>query len=1337
MSVFRVIRRIGRYSLVICLGFLLLLSAFLWYITTDSFQQMARRRLVASLERATGGRVEIGSFHVVPLRFEIEVRDLTIHGRESAAERPLAHVNSMSAIVDLSAVLGVRMGFDRLTLVHPVVHIIYYPDGSSNQPAPKQSSGVAFDQMFAISVRRLEVRQGELFLDEERIPVEFVSNDVEARLDYSFLHRRYSGEIAFGRAETQLAGYRPFSWAARTQFSIGRDEIQLRSLTATSEGSRLQGGGTFSNFRHPSFTGMYDLVVDLQQLSAIRRQPHTAAGRLHMAGSATWSNQAYNTSGDFDLKGGAWSDHNFSTRDLAASGKFAVDPAKISVTQVQGHALRGTFNSELEITNWNAPEKPAHSAKPVSQRGVAMIKARDISLADLFASLGTRFGPLKSLRLAGSLTTTSEIRWKDSIRDAELSSSVSVAHPSHIALGQLPLTAATQFSYRIRSATLDINDLSANTPATQVRASGTLSEDSGLRLSVSSDNIGEWTPLISGVFPQGMPITVGGHASFNGLVAGRVDSPVLKGNLQLHNFETSVSRNGNQARVVHWDSLSTDVQLSANDLSLHSAIFRHGAATLHLDGSVGLYHWDTAPESPLRLNARVDGFDASDLETFLQQDLRTKGKVNARLNISGTLSRPEGQGSVAWSSGSVRGYEFDGLNASFSLANNRATFQNFEIGRGRWQISGKGWYDLSTRAFNGDISGKDFDISEVAPLEHARVKIAGTMNFSAKASGTLDEPEVNAQFRLQNVAFNDEPAGGYLLNAVTRGPDLHLTGHSEFGQSELVIEGNVRLRELWPAHIDLHFNHLDIDSFLASYLHGHITGHSAVAGDLVLEGPLRDPQRLTLTGNLSDVYAGVEKLQIRNDGPVRFTVDQQTLRINNLHLTGENTDFSLTGTMRLNGEQQLNLHGQGKVGLQLVQTYDLDLTGSGSISGQVTVTGNLSSPVVRGSLQVENGAIADFNLPSALSELNGTLTFSQNQVTIEKLTGRTGGGTVSFTGHAQLNGREVNFDLKADADSVRLRYPPGVSSTATASLHWSGSSSGSLLSGNITVNKLGVTPGFDFGAYLARSTQAANLPQTDPVLNNIRLDLHVVTAPDLQMQTSVLRLRGDADLRVRGNAAKPVLLGRADVFEGEAYFNGTKYRLERGGITFGTPSASNAAATVPVVDFEATTHIRDYDITLSITGPADRPKLNYRSEPPLPTNDIIGLLAFGQTTEESAAMQQSTQSAFSQQASSAMLTAALNATLSNRAQRLFGNSRIKIDPQGLATETSPTQAGPAVTIEQQVKDNLTITYTTDVAQTSQQIIRAEYYVSRNVSVVAIRDQNGIVSFDVKIRRRKR
>ncbi len=139
-----------------------------------------------------------------------------------------------------------------------------------------------------------------------------------------------------------------------------------------------------------------------------------------------------------------------------------------------------------------------------------------------------------------------------------------------------------------------------------------------------------------------------------------------------------------------------------------------------------------------------------------------------------------------------------------------------------------------------------------------------------------------------------------------------------------------------------------------------------------------------------------------------------------------------------------------------------------------------------------------------------------------------------------------------------------------------------------------MTPGFDFGAYLQRTAQSAAISQTNPVLNRIRLDVHIVTMSELQMQTAVIRLSGDADLRLRGTAAKSVLLGRADVLEGQAYFNGTKYRLERGDVTF-----TNPVTTVPVVDLQASTRVRDYDITLNLNGPSDKLNLTYRSEPPL------------------------------------------------------------------------------------------------------------------------------------------
>jgi len=293
-----------------------------------------------------------------------------------------------------------------------------------------------------------------------------------------------------------------------------------------------------------------------------------------------------------------------------------------------------------------------------------------------------------------------------------------------------------------------------------------------------------------------------------------------------------------------------------------------------------------------------------------------------------------------------------------------------------------------------------------------------------------------------------------------------------------------------------------------------------------------------------------------------------------------------------------------------------------------------------------------------------------------------------------------------------------------------GNTSAASLTGDVLVTKLTITPGFDFGSYLERSKQSSAIPGSNSLLNNVRMDIHIVTTPDLQMQTALAKLSGDADLRLRGSAARPFLLGRVDILEGEVSFNGSKYRLDRGDVTF-----TNPVRIEPVLDLQATTRVSDYDITLGLNGTMDKLSINYRSEPPLPSADIIALLAMGRTREESASLQGS--SGFSQEASNLILSEALNSLVSNRAQRLFGVSRIKVDPNGPGTETSIVTSAPQVTIEQQVASNLILTYSTNVSQTSQQIIQVEYALTHNVSIVALRDYNGVVSFDVKVRKRKK
>jgi translocation and assembly module TamB len=300
-------------------------------------------------------------------------------------------------------------------------------------------------------------------------------------------------------------------------------------------------------------------------------------------------------------------------------------------------------------------------------------------------------------------------------------------------------------------------------------------------------------------------------------------------------------------------------------------------------------------------------------------------------------------------------------------------------------------------------------------------------------------------------------------------------------------------------------------------------------------------------------------------------------------------------------------------------------------------------------------------------------------------------------------------------------------------VHWQGTPAGSTVSGEIFVTKLAVTPGFDFSSYLERSRQIGSIAPPNSPLNKIKLDLHVQTAPELQMKTAVARLSGDADLRLRGSLARPSVLGRADILEGEATFNGMKFSLERGDITFANPVAIE-----PQVNLQASTHVRNYDLNITVTGTPERLAVNYRSEPPLPKSDIIALLALGRTSEQSEELQQqSGQTLFTEEASTMILNEAINSTVSSRIQKLFGASRLKIDPQGLTTETNPTARGPQVTLEQQFANNVSLTYSTNVSQSTQQIIQGQYFFTRSVSVVGTRDQNGVVSFDLRIRRQKK
>ena len=104
---------------------------------------------------------------------------------------------------------------------------------------------------------------------------------------------------------------------------------------------------------------------------------------------------------------------------------------------------------------------------------------------------------------------------------------------------------------------------------------------------------------------------------------------------------------------------------------------------------------------------------------------------------------------------------------------------------------------------------------------------------------------------------------------------------------------------------------------------------------------------------------------------------------------------------------------------------------------------------------------------------------------------------------------------------------------------------------------------------------------------------------------------------------------------------------------------------------------------------------------------------------------------------SALLSEAISSQLGGRVERLFGITRFRVDPglAGVGTSGSGQNAAARVTVEQQVSPNLNVTYVSNVSSTQQQVIQVEYNVTRTISVVALRDQNGTFGVDVKFKKR--
>ncbi len=945
-------------------------------------------------------------------------------------------------------------------------------------------------------------------------------------------------------------------------------------------------------------------------------------------------------------------------------------------------------------------------------------------------------------------------------------------------VSNVPVSGRVQAHYDGKTQVVNLQQIHLQTPGTTLAANGVLGVNNGdpltnLSLDLQARDLSEFdqTLRLLGVSANGkkgaaaLPVVLHGSLAFNGTAKGAVRNIDVKGHLTADNIEVKLNTTD-----VLLDSAIADAEYRPEaGVEVASSTLTRGTAVLNLIGSArphrvvsrhGVVSYNYDNDAAISATVKLANAQMTDLLQIAgqQNNIKLTGTANVNAHVAGTLGNLNGAGNVTLANGVAYGepYQLVSIDADvqgqqinatrlqvnaqdgqitgaggFNLKTEQAEVTRLAVQSNGMQITGAGSYNLNTKRVTAHLAGQNIRLSKIAYVVKNYPGYDALVSLNLSADGTVEQPNLQAQFSLADLTVQDKVLGQLSATAHTTGSTVFYNVRSALVGAQIAADGQTSLTGQYQTSAKLTLAGVDVAKAVALFSPGSTDATSDIAATVAVNGPAASPTLLTATAEFSAFSVTTQGVTLKQAEPIRIGLRNGVAQVESLRIEGPDTTLTANGTAVVFGDTnplggELDLHANGGVNLAIVHTFAPQLITSGKVSFDVGAAGRLKQPELVGRVRLDNANLAIDGIPNGLSNLTGTLVFNENRLQVQNISGTSGGGKITLSGYIGYQ-KGLFSDLTATVDNVRIRYA-GLSTTTNASIRLQGGQQALFLSGNVQITRFGIGPDVDF-AQFAGTGGISIPPDPTSILNKIRLDVHVSSAPQLDFQNSYAKIAGTVDLNVRGTAAVPSILGTIRITDGSATFAGTNYELERGVIYF-----SNPVRIDPTIDLDVTTHIENYDITVGVHGDTTNLRPTYRSSPPLTEADIFNLLALGKTQEESQISNQQATEAGTDPTTSAILSGALNATVSSRVSKLFGAGSVKIDPAFVGTLGNSTAR---ITVQEPLTKQLTLVFATNVNESAQQLIQVQYQISENTSLVATRDESGVFSIVYKLRKRYR
>ncbi len=294
----------------------------------------------------------------------------------------------------------------------------------------------------------------------------------------------------------------------------------------------------------------------------------------------------------------------------------------------------------------------------------------------------------------------------------------------------------------------------------------------------------------------------------------------------------------------------------------------------------------------------------------------------------------------------------------------------------------------------------------------------------------------------------------------------------------------------------------------------------------------------------------------------------------------------------------------------------------GDLALNVNLDGTIGTPALSGAAEM-NIVSARFENPTmpALHDFKARLNFRDNTLNFERFGGDLAGGPFTVAGRITLPKlTEPNFDLHLQANSVLVARNDNLTARVDADVKVEGPLKSATVSGQVLTTNSRFFKNIDIipialpgrpPPHPEPPSAAPTLSFPDPPLRDWKFDLTIKSKEPFLIRGNLATGKAIIDMKLAGTGLKPQLQGQVRLESFDATLPFSTLSINLGFLYFDPDDPLN-----PRIELQGTSLIRDYTIHVYVYGTAQNPQAIFSSEPPLPQEEIISLLATGTTREE-------------------------------------------------------------------------------------------------------------------------